>query len=351
MTTATTQCFYSLIFCPMPADVHPEAVGINESTLAWAERNGLCDGAASARMIGARPGILSARVMPRGPRERVQVFADFHTWLFTFDDAYCDEGAPLAMEPQAWAAYLACLLRQAESGFADELPGNAHALALHDIGTRLAAYASPAQRSRWTEGLRCYFSALVWERRRRVGTVPLSLDDYLRLRLHNGAMQSSIALLDVAGCFEVPADVWARSEVRALREMTAVLVSWDNDLFSQHKDRQAGEDNLLLLLEAEQDLDAEAARLRAIALRNTVMDLFVRLSDRLTPDAEPALAGLLRSLGCWVRANLDFSRDSGRYSDPSRVDDPTAPWSDDVTALPTADLPAETRSWLSAGSR
>jgi hypothetical protein len=313
---------FSQICCPVPAAIHPAADELNDATLCWLREHELyADQAQLRRLERTRPGLLAARVVPDGAPGPLQVFTDFHTWLFAFDDEYCDEGAPAAMPAREWTPFLARLLRQAETGTAELLPGNRYARALQDIAQRLSACCAPEQKIRWVNALRMYFSALVWETQSRQpdgrARPRLTAADYVLMRLHNGAMHSSIALLDVAAGYVLPASQRECAEVSALIEMTAILVSWDNDIFSWRKERQGGAGWQQNFLDVLAPGHAEALRL-AVCLRNGVMDRFTVLADHVTADAEPELRQFVAALGHWVRANLDFSRETARYADPER---------------------------------
>ncbi|HEY5837148.1 terpene synthase family protein [Streptomyces sp.] len=357
---ATEDSPLSSIYCPVIAAIHPQAGELNEATLAWVRDRGLIADPARLRHLERQaPGLLAARVVPRADMERLLAFADFHTWLFAFDDEYCDEDSPSALPPGAWMAFLARMLRQAETPTRTVLKGNAYADALHDIATRLDRWCTGEQKARWTAALRTYFAALVWERQTRLDGehgVRQSLDDYVLLRLQNGAMHSSIALLDATEGYVLPAEQRERPEVRALIEMTATLVSWDNDIFSWSKERERGsaaEQNLLDVLATDapavpSGTGHEEALRQAVALRNGVMDMFLRVSEGITPTANPELLRFIASLGQWVRANLDFSLTTARYVDPSRSVNPAA-WEQRRDATHTANpLAFEALSWWGA---
>jgi hypothetical protein len=307
------------ICCPVSPAIHPAAAELNEQTLSWLRGYGLyADAAQLRRLECAQPGLLAARVVPAGEPEPMAVFTDFHTWLFAFDDEYCDERAPSAMPAAEWSRFLARLARQAETGSDALLPGNRYALALGDISRRLARHCTPAQHSRWCSALRAYFTALIWETHSRSQGEPgLSAADYTLLRLHNGAMGASIALLDLAEGYELPCSVRERADVRALAEMTAILVSWDNDIFSWPKehDHVPGQQQNLLDALAASHPDPLA---QAVRLRNGVMELFTVLAGPLTATADSPVSRFVTSLGHWVRANLDFSTSTARYAEPGR---------------------------------
>jgi hypothetical protein len=322
-STTSRGAALAAIYCPTSSAIHPAADEIDDRTVQWLTDHGLyADDRQLSRLRRARPGLLAARVAPHGRRERLQVFADFHTWLFAFDDEYCDEDSPSAMPIDEWMIFLAKLHRQIETG-TNQLPlRGAYGSALQDVSRRLDEFCTAEQKVRWLSALQSYFHALVWEaqsrRATRRGRGALSLDDYALLRLRNGAMQSSIALLDMVNGYFLPTEQRESPAVRALIEMTAILVSWDNDIFSWHKEqsRRRCQKNLLDVLgdaSPRGDVVGEAVR-----LRNSVMAGFVELSESVSRHCSGELSEFTRSLHHWVRANLDFSCVTARYADPSR---------------------------------
>ncbi|EDY50541.1 terpene synthase [Streptomyces clavuligerus] len=308
-----------MFYCPVDDLPHPAASGVNDRTLDWASGQGIPTADRDAgRLRAMAPGLLAARIAPDARGPVLDAFADHHTWLFAFDDEYCDRADGSGITE--WASFLARLHRVVETGESALLPGNPYGLALRDIACRLSTYTTPAQLAEWLEALRSYFAALVWERSRRRDDDRLqSLDDYLLLRLRNGAMHTSITLLDTVNGYVLPRELRETPGVRALVEMTALLVSVDNDILSHHKESTSGtrEANLLDVLGRTGHTTPGEAVAQAVALRNEIMRQFVRVAERVrTPAAVPELYRFTTGLARWIRANLDFSLTTTRYTGP-----------------------------------
>ncbi|RKE22145.1 terpene synthase family protein [Streptomyces sp. TLI_171] len=335
------------IHCPFPARIHPYAEAVDARTLRWAEGFTIpVDARHRARLAAARPGLLTARVVPDGPLPQVQVFTDFHTWLFAFDDDHCD-GAGERPSVQHWGRRLAVLARVAESGDTGPAPDDPYALALADVSRRIAQHSSAAQFTGWANAVQEYLATLLWERVRRTGSAgPSDLDGYVLLRLRNGGMRSSIALLDMAAGYEVPCEQRCSAPVRALAEMSALLVSWDNDLFSRHKEAtvDGSEENLVDVLAATVTGDIATAELEAVRLRNRVTRLFLDLRAAVLSRADRELARYVDALAGWVRANLDFSAGSPRYAYPGRPQPPAA-WPGQGQARDAGPPPCPSLAW------
>jgi len=303
------------LYCPIPDLVHDRALDLNVSTMAWVQRLGLYrDEEQYKRLVRLQPGLLAARVVPDGDFAAMGVFVDFHTWLFALDDAYCDEGE-LGRKPGELATLFAKLVRAAEVPSVPILAGNPFSESLRDIRTRLGACATDVQIGRWVEAVRTYLSHQIWEAANRVQGVVPTLEEYALMRIHNGAMKSSIMLLDVAGAYEVPAAEMETAEVRALVEMCATLVGWDNDIYSHRKEtlRCGDGQNLLDVLVRENMYSLHEAMADAASMRDRIMVQFLRLRALVLDGGSEPVRRFVGSLGSWVRANLEFSRTSDRY--------------------------------------
>ncbi|HEX3784559.1 MAG TPA: hypothetical protein VHX38_33280 [Pseudonocardiaceae bacterium] len=240
-----------------------------------------------------------------------------HTFMASFDDEYCDEGN-LGRSPGEFSLVLARMLRAAEAPEIEDFGGDRYAAALRDLRLRLGRYASPVQVSRWVSALRLYFFFLVWEAGHRSrGSVP-DLDEYAMSRIDTGSMRTHLMVLDVIDGYEVPATEMEQIEVRALVEIMATVIGWDNDIFSQYKEsvRDSGSWNLISILARERHYSHAEALTDAVAMRDRVVTLFLLLRAKVSAHASAELRRYLESVGGWIPANIDWSLTSGRYPNP-----------------------------------
>ncbi|MFD4600975.1 cytochrome P450 [Streptomyces sp. NPDC058464] len=116
------------------------------------------------------------------------------------------------------------------------LPDNPWAQALRDLRLDVGERATDVQTERWVQANVEYFDGLLWEAANRAeGRIP-SLDDYVAMWLKQSGVYPCVVFTDIACGYEVPAADWAGRRARTLREMTAVLIGWDNDLTSYDKE-------------------------------------------------------------------------------------------------------------------
>ncbi|OKI54683.1 terpene synthase family protein [Micromonospora sp. CB01531] len=332
-------------YCPLSCEQRPDATYLGQRALEWADHFGLVAAAERRRLARIDIGLLTSLVLPHGLYVPAQIAADFSAWLFALDDRYCDERQQNLQLPEL-AALLARLTRVLEAPTAEPSSGSTPAWpfisALRDLRLRLAAVATPTQVARWVAAMRAYFTATLWEATNRTHKVIPDLDAYTMLRMHSGAMGPSILLLDIADGYELSTTTMSRPDVQALMEMTCVLAGWDNDLISYDKEaaRVGDGQNLLDVLAYQNQSTTDQALHQAIALRDRVMSLFLRLRERVLHDASPELARYVTSLSYWVRANIQWGQQSARYGStdgltnsmpPGRATHPT---DNDLTPLP-----------------
>ncbi|MGF1425768.1 terpene synthase family protein [Kitasatospora sp. LaBMicrA B282] len=316
------------IYCPIPPAAHPEADRIDIEITKWMARSGMCPLPEQLdRLTRTLPAQLTGQILPDAPPDRLAVVTRFFAWLFAFDDRHYDDVlTPPA--PDRIAATCARLVRVLDTR---ALPCDATAFenGLHEITEELAALAGPAQLQRWLTAMRAYLFSLVWKAANRCGRITPGLDEYALMRIHGGAVLTTVMLLDVGGGYEVPGADFHRPAVQALAEMCSLLVSWDNDLFSRGKEQHtADRQNLVDVLAAEHRIGVAEALDEAITTRNLVLARFIELRDLVAPEVGEETRGFLDALSQWIRANVDWSLCTDRY----RMAGPIA----DLTAQPPA---------------
>ncbi|MFJ5552076.1 selina-4(15),7(11)-diene synthase [Streptomyces sp. NPDC093225] len=323
------------LFSPIPPAIHPEHAAIDLRTADWAEAHRIGSDELRRRLVRHGIGTFAARVVPCGRRDVVQTLADFVMWLFGLDDGVCEE-SDLGRSPGELTGILHRLLRVAQAPDAPLLPDDPLAGALRDLRTRIDRQGTAGQAARWVACLREYAFSVVWEASHRsAGTVP-SLSDYTLMRLYDGATTVVFPLLEMAHGYELQPHERDHRAVRAAEEMASFVITWDNDILSDHKERRTARGyylNVLRVLEA-QGLDHEQAMTTAVAQRDRVLSHFVRVADHLAETGSPQLREYMAGLRSFVRGSQDWGISSVRYTTP-----------DDPAGLPTGfcDSPTDDR--------
>ncbi|QNP67338.1 terpene synthase [Streptomyces genisteinicus] len=299
--------------------MHPRHADIDVQTAAWAETFRIGSDDLRAKLVVQDIGTFSARILPEGKEEVVSLLADFVLWLFGVDDGHCEEGE-LGHRPGDLAGLLHRLIRVAQNPEAPMMTDDPLAAGLRDLRLRVDRYGTPGQTARWIDALREYFFSVVWEAaHRRAGTVP-DLNDYTLMRLYDGATSVVLPMLEMGYGFELQPHERDRTAVRAAAEMASFIITWDNDIFSHHKERRSSGYylNALRVLE-EEGLSPEKALRTAIGQRDRVMCLYVRLAEQLSREGSPQLRQYVANLSSFIRGAQDWGISSVRYTTP---DDP-----------------------------
>ncbi|GAA0989841.1 family 2 encapsulin nanocompartment cargo protein terpene cyclase [Acrocarpospora macrocephala] len=328
-------------YCPFPYAISPEAAEIDRRTVQWMDDFGLHRNRTQRDYLATQKvGYFASLTMPHGSGEGLQVASDQLFWLFTFDDMYCDEREDDSSLDEL-VQLLGKLARILEAPTARMLPGNPWAEGLRDIRRRLDLYATPVQTARWVEELRKYLFGLIWEAVNRSAKRIPRVNDYVAMWLNVTATAPSLMFIDISAGYEVSAAEMSTSRVRALTEMANALVGWDNDIISFNKEAFRKErygyaelQNLVSVLAHQNDCSIPDALATAVAMRDRVMSLFLRLSDEVKTDAGSELTRYVHGLGEWVRGYLEWSMITDRYGDPRNPDDDL-----------TADRIAMPRTW------
>ncbi|MGW7276129.1 selina-4(15),7(11)-diene synthase [Streptomyces sp. NPDC054864] len=323
-------------FSPVPPAIHPRHDDIDAGTAAWAEFFRIGSPELRERLVEHDIGTFSARILPDGRDEVVLLLSDFVLWLFGVDDGYCEEGE-LGHRPGELAGVLHRLTRVAQNPQTSMLDDDPLAAGLRDLRARVDQYGTTDQAARWVDALREYFFAVVWEAgHRRAGSIP-ELNDYTLMRLYDGATSVVLPMLEMGHGYELQPHERTSPAMRAAAEMASFIITWDNDILSDHKERHAPgyHLNVLRVLEQEHGLTADEALGLAIAQRDRVMCLFMRLSRHLTRVGSPQTRQYVTSLAHFIRAAQDWGISSVRYTTPENpANIPTG-----FTDVPTDDSP------------
>lgn len=334
----------TVLWCPIPAGIHPDWPRWEKETVAWMNSFSLDDEQREAgRLRATIAGELAARtILTSQEPPGAQFSTDSLLWLFAFDDAYCDEGR-FSHSPASMAILAAELARIAEVGHTTS--SSPLALALADLRQRLTALAGPTQIARWVHAMKGYLAYQVWEAAYRSEGMTPTLDQYAVARIRNGSMELCAMTLDIAEGYEVPAAEIDRPDVRALTEMACSLVGWDNDIASYYKEHQRSTDciNLVDVIAHQIGGGSTDALPFAVALRDAVMARYIHLRCEVEPTVGSRTRRYIRGLSAWIRGNLDWTVNTARYR---RNGSPTIAVTEELDhAIPAVTPPAGIAWW------
>jgi hypothetical protein len=309
------------LYCPISSNLSPHADQIDHGIIDWMDRFQLFQSPVQREYFTrSKLGYFPSYTAPSSLAGPLQILADLTFWLFTFDDRYADE-TPDSIHPNDLIQLLSRVARVVEAPHAPLLIDNPWVSALRDLRLRLEEYATSTQIARWVKDVQQYLFGLMWESvSRAVQQIP-SLDDYITMWINVSGMHCCTDLTDVAFGYEAPAEEINDDRILALREMTAALVGWDNDITSYNKEVFRAQRygypmpmNLLVVLAHESGCSIQEALDKAVVMRDSVMRQFLNLSNQVKASyASPELCRFVDGLEQWVRGYLDWCFFTNRY--------------------------------------
>jgi len=300
---------------PFAPSLHAQTVVAESATLGWADRFGLArDPAVRRRLAATRSARLAGRVGPHATLPGLLLNTDWQTWLFLFDDAYCDE-CDVGRRPADTIETAAQVLRVIERGEVPERSPNPFLAALADLRARLLRMATPEQFDRFTAQTVGYLLALTWEAAHRERRTLADLPEYAVMRRHSGAVFPCLALIDVINGFELPGEIWSSPELRAVNDAAADIICWGNDILSYPREVRRSTQVLSLpaVLSRTRQLPIEAALHEAAALHDRRIRDYQRLEAPLLDDGDPRIARYLGDIRAWISGHLAWSAETRRY--------------------------------------
>lgn len=300
---------------PFAAMLHEQTAAAESATLAWADRFGLAgDPAVRSRLAATRSARLAGRVGPRATLPGLLLNTDWQTWLFLFDDAYCDE-SDTGRRPADTIETATRVLRVIERGQVPDRGSHPFLNALADLRARLLEQASPRQFERFAAQTVGYLLALTWEAAHRERHTLADLPEYAVMRRHSGAVFPCLALIDVINDFELPDDAWSSPELRAVNDAAADIICWGNDILSYPREVRRSTQVLSLpaVLSRARQLSIEDALDEAAALHEQRIRDYQRLEAPLLDDGDPRIARYLGDIRAWIAGHLAWSAETRRY--------------------------------------
>ncbi|WP_405680544.1 hypothetical protein OG239_06435 [Streptomyces sp. NBC_00868] len=311
-------------YCPLERDlVHPEAKQVEARAVEWLDAFGLYpDAVERAWGLATHSADFSCRIIPDGKVEALLLFTEWNYWANAVDD-WQDSGSD-EVGTGAVVEHGARLLRTMEDPGVSLLPEGPMTRALVDLVSRTHAMVTPYELRRFVEGTRDWLLGAAWRAAQaETGTMP-GLNDFVAMGPLANGTRFSLTWSDVARADRLPADVRCSPALTALTDAAGFVVSADNDLFSYDKDDhlEPREVNLVNVLAHQENCSPAEAVPLAVALRDRVMGLFIRLRAQLEDDADGAAgaAGELRrhlaALGHYVAGSIAWQSRAPRYASP-----------------------------------
>ncbi|MFJ1767883.1 FAD-binding protein [Amycolatopsis sp. NPDC088138] len=244
-----------------PHTCNPAWSDAERQVRAWAARTGLVTDDTGARRLarqgqGRLAGWLAAEA---GPPE-LALLAQWGAFIAVVDDEFDQHGAPLEQAKVLLGQLLDVL--DGASGIGHPV---AAVRALGDLWPRTTASAVPGWAARFRERYRQFAEATCTELRLRHSGKRQGLTEYLALRRHTITALPVLDLVERA-LPDAPA-------LEELREITADIIAWTNDLGSAQRELNEGTENLVGVLARDQQCGLlEAAATARVMLADRMAD-------------------------------------------------------------------------------
>lgn len=303
------------IYCPFPSAISPHAEAVNQHTLDWVSRfNLVTDTTAWRRLEKSKFGRLAARAYPNASLDRLEIVSDWNTWLFVLDDQ-CDEWG-LGKNPERLTdLHQRCL--EVLAGSTPNADDAALIYAIEDIKKRLAAIMPFTWMMRFTQSVSEYFESTEWEAENRLQNIWPDAETYIRMRPFTGGLLTDIDLIDLTEAISLPLEARKHPILGELIAITNNVVCWSNDIISLQKERSHRDmHNLVLIINHHEPIDLQAAIEKVKDMIEAEVRCFLRLETTLPRFGEKVdddLAKFIAVMRAWMRGNLDWSFESGRY--------------------------------------
>ena len=309
------------VFCPLLPKISPSADEVQRYALHWATRHGLLETTrAQAAFAGAKFANLMARAHPTASVADLGLATAWLTAVFALDDLL-ETG--LVGDTHRTRHAMAELIDWLPSGgpatdSMREALGRPICGALADVWRRTAPRVSAPWRARFIEHLAEYLSGTVWEAGNRATATLPTVADYLLMRRHSAATEMFFDLIEPMHGFELPDAVLNDEQYLTVRYTGGTVIGLFNDLISWRKEASVGDlHNIVFIVRNERRLSLADAVHGAVAEHDAEMAAFMAARERLIAGpwgADPRVATGVADIAHWLRGNLDWSLESGRYA-------------------------------------
>ena len=278
---------------------------------------------ARRRFTAARFAILAAHVYPTRDLELMALCNDFSVYLFFLDDRV-EEDERYGKSPELLRWYLESHVVAMRDGL-DIHEHDPPSKLLLDLRERLLERVGTKWLGRFSRDLEDYLlrgalrGAECWTAAR----VP-ALDEYCVQRAYDSAVFCSQDLFELA-LGECPLELLHDAEFDRLRWLCTRVVAFANDLFSYPKEvlRQSSPNNLVEVYRRRFGWGPARAAREVVRVVNDDVATFNRIATRMCRTARPEIASFLGAYTdaqrAWMRGNVEWSVQTGRYAAPDAL--------------------------------
>jgi hypothetical protein len=304
------------IYCPFPTECHPHVEAVEHHTQAWVRQFHLVQaGGALERFRAARFAWLNARAAARAEVADLELLTDWVVWIFLLDDHF-DDGT-FGRSPAHLATWIVQYMAILEGGDDALITDGPTTNSLREWWGRAQGRSTAAWRERFIDVARDYFAGCQWEAQNRAkGHLP-GMAEYVAMRRQTSALRTVFTLGELTEGATLPARVLAHPALRELADVANDAVAWFNDLISLRKEIERDDPHNWARVFARETGCSTAAAVRCLAeAHNDRVRRYMALERTLPTFAAATTRALRRYLHTfrgWMRGNIDWATNSGRY--------------------------------------
>jgi 5-epi-alpha-selinene synthase len=309
---------FPVLYCPFPSAINQHCDAAYQRTLNWVRSfNLVTDESVYRSLLKGKFDVLAARAYPYASLKDLEIFINFTFWVFVVDDEFEKAGLSKQLEilESSHARLVEIMKKEAELTDID----TPAVRALADIIQKLChlPYVTSEWVLRFTKNIEDYFQGTRWEAWNNSQGITPDIATFMKIRTFASAIYCFLDLILIMDRIALPPEVIQHPIVKRLELTTNNIVAWSNDIFSCEKETRAGNNlNLVTVLQQEYQISLQEAFDRAAELHNAEVQLFIDLSAQLPSfgtEIDTNLERYLLGLRSWIRGNLDWSVETGRY--------------------------------------
>lgn len=303
------------LYCPFPSQINKYADVLEDYSLEWLRHfDLLANESAYQRFSKSKFFLLAAGTYPYCEFEELKITSDWHTWLFIWDDQ-CDM-SDLGKQPEVLKVYHQRFIEILSGA---ELTRQDIALnyALKDLRQRILQRGN----AEWFDYfIRCcqdYFQGCILQAEYRAQEIVPSVDTYIMIRNLCSAVDSCLALIEIGHQIKNINSIREYAIFKEMNVLTNNIISWCNDIFSASREIESGDPhNLVFVLHHQQQISLGEAVILAAEMHDQKVKQLLLLEASLPlfgGNLDNELAKYVSGLNSWIRGNLDWYFQSGRY--------------------------------------
>nr|QKW93766.1 terpene cyclase [Vitiosangium cumulatum] len=303
------------LYCPFPQELNPLMNDIEGEALErWAKYLGVhAKHSVFRKLQRSHFPVLLGRCHPGASKEGIRAALDFLIWNFSWDDQVDVGDVPAEWVRQQSEMALAVLKGAIPYHDAPPL-----LWLLASIRDRIAERMPAEWMERFIHSCHCYFKGTIWEAEVRSQRVCLDVDTYIELRRLSVGTYMGFTQVEAIEGFLLPESVLSHPAIAELIQTATDVIAWANDLFSLAQDlKDDFHPNLVFSIQKQHGLTLQAAIDRAVEMHDAAVRRFIELEANLPSFGEhdANVATLVTGVRRWIRANVDWSIQTGRYEE------------------------------------